>query len=281
VTANVEHTASETPHVGYTASIWGGDCAADGTITLLPGDVKTCTITNDDVALAPSIALQKLTNGQDADTPPGPYIEVGDPVTWTYLVTNTGNITLTQVSVTDDQEVEVACPRAELAPGAGMVCQATGTATAGPYTNLGTVVASPIAGSELVSADDPSHYFGARLSIHLEKRTNGIDADVAPGPTIPVDQPVLWTYIVTNTGTVQLADIIVWDDQEVSVSCPRTALDPDETMVCTGSGVAKAGQYKNMGTVVAHFGEVTISDTDSSHYWGLPDLYLYLPLVLH
>ena len=48
VMANVQHTASETPHAGYTASVWGGDCAADGTITLLPGDNKTCTITNDD-----------------------------------------------------------------------------------------------------------------------------------------------------------------------------------------------------------------------------------------
>jgi hypothetical protein len=46
--ANVQLTASETPQAGYTPSVWGGDCAADGTITLLPGDDKTCTITNDD-----------------------------------------------------------------------------------------------------------------------------------------------------------------------------------------------------------------------------------------
>ena len=50
VTTNVEHTASETPQTGYTPSAWGGDCAEDGTITLLPGDEKTCSITNDDVA---------------------------------------------------------------------------------------------------------------------------------------------------------------------------------------------------------------------------------------
>jgi len=43
-------TASETPQTGYTPSAWGGDCASDGTITLLPGDNKTCTITNDDIA---------------------------------------------------------------------------------------------------------------------------------------------------------------------------------------------------------------------------------------
>ena len=47
--ANVLLTATETPQTGYAASVWGGDCAANGTITLLPGDNKTCTITNDDI----------------------------------------------------------------------------------------------------------------------------------------------------------------------------------------------------------------------------------------
>ena len=41
------HTVSETTDAGYTATI-GGDCAADGTITLAAGDDKSCTITNDD-----------------------------------------------------------------------------------------------------------------------------------------------------------------------------------------------------------------------------------------
>src|SRR3989338_5167530 len=41
------HTVSETGQAGYTGTI-GGDCAADGTVTLAGGDNKTCTITNDD-----------------------------------------------------------------------------------------------------------------------------------------------------------------------------------------------------------------------------------------
>lgn len=36
----------------YTASVWGGDCNADGTITLIADQVATCTITNDDIAPA-------------------------------------------------------------------------------------------------------------------------------------------------------------------------------------------------------------------------------------
>ncbi|MEY4747321.1 MAG: hypothetical protein RLZZ416_370 [Candidatus Parcubacteria bacterium] len=41
------HSISEGAHTGYTSTI-GGDCAADGSITLVAGDNKTCTVTNDD-----------------------------------------------------------------------------------------------------------------------------------------------------------------------------------------------------------------------------------------
>ncbi len=51
------HAAAETGLPGYAAGSWGGDCAADGSITLAPGQAATCTITNDDVA--PSLTLVK------------------------------------------------------------------------------------------------------------------------------------------------------------------------------------------------------------------------------
>ena len=41
------YTVSETGILGYTSTI-SGDCASDGSITLSVGDVKSCTITNDD-----------------------------------------------------------------------------------------------------------------------------------------------------------------------------------------------------------------------------------------
>ena len=53
---------------------------------------------------APAIDIEKATNGEDADSPTGPYIIVGDLVTWTYNVTNTGNVPLVNVNVTDDME---------------------------------------------------------------------------------------------------------------------------------------------------------------------------------
>src|SRR5207244_1800234 len=51
---------------------------------------------------AARINLVKLTNGTDNDTPPGVFVPVGSTVTFTYLVTNPGNVPLSGVAVRDD-----------------------------------------------------------------------------------------------------------------------------------------------------------------------------------
>lgn len=60
------HTASETTLVGYQASEWGGDCNANGTITLAVGEKKVCTITNNDIA--PKIKLVKTVINDNGGT---------------------------------------------------------------------------------------------------------------------------------------------------------------------------------------------------------------------
>ena len=102
--------------------------------------------------------IEKLTNGEDADTAPGPNIVVGGPVTWQYVVTNTGTVPLTNVTVVDDRNVTVTCARTTLAPGESMTCTGSGTATLGQYRNVGTVTASSTVGPATDS--DASHYFG-------------------------------------------------------------------------------------------------------------------------
>jgi hypothetical protein len=106
-----------------------------------------------------SIDLEKATNGHDADTGPGPQLEVGDPVTWTYVVTNTGEDALANVSVTDDREGSISCPKTTLAAGEAMTCSHSGTAVEGQYANLGTVTGDPESGGDTVSDSDPSHYY--------------------------------------------------------------------------------------------------------------------------
>jgi hypothetical protein len=107
---------------------------------------------------APAIDIEKHTNGQDADEPTGPMILVGQPVAWTYIVTNTGNVPLTNIQVVDDQGVVVTLPGTTLGVGESMTGTASGVAVAGQYANLGTVTGQ-WSGHPVTDAD-PSHYFG-------------------------------------------------------------------------------------------------------------------------
>lgn len=113
----------------------------------------------------------------------------------------------------------------------------------------------------------------ANTAIDIEKYTNGEDADVPTGPSINVGDPVYWTYVVTNTGFGPgrvLNLIVVDDDQGVTVTCPKDWLDVGESMTCTAQGIATAGQYANIGTVVGtDIRGTTVSDSDPSHYYGV------------
>ena len=217
----------------------------------------------------PLISIDKSTNGADADSAPGPSITIGETVTWTYVVTNTGEVDLTGVIVTDDILGDV-CTIGDLAIGDSETCELVGAATAGQYANIGTAVDNNGDGST-VSATDPSHYFGMPNplpSITIEKWTNGEDADSAPGPSITAGKPVTWTYVVTNTGEVNLTGVIVTDDILGDV-CTIGDLAIGDSETCELVGAATAGQYANIGTAVDNNGDgSTVSATDPSHYFG-------------
>jgi hypothetical protein len=105
-------------------------------------------------------------------------------------------------------------------------------------------------------------------SIRIKKSTNGQDADEAPGPTLAVGAAVTWEYFVTNNGTMALTNVKVTDDRGVAVACPATSLAVGQTMTCTGSGVATAGQYVNVGTATAAWTGGQVTSSDRSHYFG-------------
>jgi uncharacterized repeat protein (TIGR01451 family) len=251
-------TAAGTVQVGQYANL--------GTVTAELPDASLTAASDPSHYFGQQLQLEKRTAGQDADLPPGPVLEAGDPVSWAYEVANPGPATVTGLAVTDDQGVTVSCPQTSLAAGESVVCTGSGTVQGGPYVNVGTASATlPLGGT--VTASDPSHYFGT--TVRLEKATNGQDADSPPGPVVAVGDPVSWTYEVTNLGSDTLTNVAVTDDQGVTVTCPGTLLDPGESMACTGNGSAAAGQYTNVGSVTADhptFGEVAASDP--SHYFG-------------
>ncbi len=237
-----------------------------------------------------SIDIEKFTNGNQADSatdPDVPQVVAGSTVTWTYRVTNTGSLNLSNVQVNDNIIGAVTNVTNQgngnntLEPGEVWTFQATGLAQAGAYENLGSVAAI----SEIqttVTDQDFSHYFGATPSIQVEKATNGIDADTpATGPQVFVGDTVTFTYLVTNTGTVPLSNVVLRDDN----GTPGTSGD-DFTPTFTGGDTdnnaqldltemwryqatrtATLGAYQNTAQVTANStAGPQVSDTDTSNH---------------
>jgi hypothetical protein len=219
-------------------------------------------------AATPGITLEKLVNGEDADSAPGPWLLAGSTAHWTYVVTNVGNVRLTPVSVSDDHGVAVTCPQTALEPGESMTCTGQATVTPGQYCNVGTAAGTPPAG-QVVQKSDIACHFGHWPAIALEKFTNGEDADAPTGPVVLVGSAVTWTYKVTNAGDVTLSAVAVSDDRGVTVTCPKTVLAPLESMTCSATGTAVAGQYANLGTAVGTPpAGPAVQASDPSHYYG-------------
>ena len=82
-----------------------GHHANIGSVTGTAADGETLTDTDPAhyFGAVSRIRIKKFTNGRDAQRPTGPLIRPGDPVTWTYRVSNPGNVLIKTVRVTDDR----------------------------------------------------------------------------------------------------------------------------------------------------------------------------------
>lgn len=98
------YVVSEDANANYTTT-FSGDCDASGNVTLVAGDDKTCTITNNDVAPTtvadeedtdePEIKVTKKASDTDIRKP--------KDITFTFKVTNEGNVPLSDVKIDDDE----------------------------------------------------------------------------------------------------------------------------------------------------------------------------------
>ncbi len=244
----------------------------------------------------PSIDIEKLTNGSQADLPTDadvPFVMVGDPVTWTYIVTNTGLEELQNVSVTDDRGVAVSCPKPTLAPGETMECAGAGVAVdlAGKgldfepvpglcrskesqplYGNVGYVSGVGTISELTVTDSDPSHYCSGipelpNPGIYVRKQKKGPDTRGISSGT-----RATFEIYVKNTGTVDLTDVKVSD--VLSPDCDRQigrlAAGESKVYKCTAPALAIGGEYVNdcsfVNEVVAtgQGGGRTVTDSDTS-----------------
>lgn len=104
------------------------------------------------IVITPGVAIETMINGIDADVAPGPHIQEGETVTWSYVVSNTGNVALSDIQVTNTAGIDVDCGSGSsiivgpLDPGASQTCTSVGPApAAGSGVQQGTGLASAVA----------------------------------------------------------------------------------------------------------------------------------------
>ncbi|WP_161789644.1 DUF7507 domain-containing protein [Phaeacidiphilus oryzae] len=226
-------TGGVTVHrVGARGQVW--------TVSIPPdaGEDLVCTVTNTGTPV-PDLTLVKT-----ASEPDGQH--AGATVDYTFVVTNTGNVPLTDVTVQDlafsgtGTPPAVDCPvTASLAPGEQMLCRATYTLTqadvdAGGVTNTATASGTAPSRGPVTAVDSTSTDVTPDPALRLDKSPDP-DAVERHGDTVE------YTYRVTNTGNVTVTGVAVAETAFTGsgtapvVHCPETTLAPGQAVDCTAS----------------------------------------------
>jgi uncharacterized repeat protein (TIGR01451 family) len=177
------------------------------------------------------------------------YGAAGQTVPFSYLVTNTGGTTLTNVAVSDIGN-SVSCPSGTLAKGASETCTGTYTVTqadvdAGSITSSATVAGTTPSGTSVSSPQ-------SLVTLLANSATSSMT--LTNSSTTPsfgaAGDPIGYQYTVTNTGTTTLSDLAVSDSAinpqdayllpipaptPITVICPNATLAPAASEVCAGT----------------------------------------------
>ena len=207
----------------------------------LPAGQQTTT-TSDDAACvappappAPSISLDKQAGSLvDAAAPTGP--SAGDTIDYTFVVRNTGNLTLDPVSISDPKIGADTCPATRLTPGQSTTCTKTYTLTqddvnAGGVNNVATASGRPSVGSDVTATDQTSTPVARVAAVSLDKTAGPITEAAAPAGASAGDT-ITYGFAVTNTGNVPVSGVTVSDPKVGAVSCGTATLQPGTTRTC-------------------------------------------------
>ncbi|HPM80595.1 MAG TPA: FG-GAP-like repeat-containing protein, partial [Candidatus Anammoximicrobium sp.] len=196
----------------------------------------------------PRIQVVKRTNGHDNDA--DFKLAIGSTVTWTYTVSNPGNVPLRNVRVTDDNgtpdffaddfsPVFVSGDTNSdglLDPGEVWVYMATGVAIAGQYSNLGTVKGTDDTGTvpTPVENSDADYYFGRKES-----------PAIVVGPDKSPSTPQEVAVVASDTGKVVTRFAAYENDYVGGTRVAVADLDGDGTdEIITAPGRSRAPEVR-------------------------------------
>jgi uncharacterized repeat protein (TIGR01451 family) len=210
--------------------------------------------------LSPSISIDK----DDADnTDDTQAVNPGGTATFTITVTNTGDVDLENVTVTDPLSPNCDMVIGNLAVGASTNYTCTLANVTAALTNIGNVTGNPVGGGTAVTDTDDTEVTVTMPAITIDKD----DADntddtqmVNPGGT------ATFTITVTNTGDVDLENVAVTDP--LAPNCDMVignlAVGASTNYTCTSANVMTA--FINTADVTGDpvGGGTTVTDTDDT-----------------
>ncbi|ODS41222.1 hypothetical protein BEH94_09275 [Candidatus Altiarchaeales archaeon WOR_SM1_SCG] len=149
-------------------------------------------------------------------------VQSGKSVNYTYFIINTGDVSLVNITLTDDRYGMIACPSDTLAPGANMTCWTVQQINTTVTNNC--TITSDAPNMDDVSAWDTETVTVISPKINITKKANQTTAQYG--------ESVNYSYAITNTGDVNLSDINLTDDQYGDINCPSDTLAPGANMTC-------------------------------------------------
>ncbi len=212
------------------------DNTATATGTPPTGSPVTDTDTvNTTVPKLPAIELDK--SGSAINDNDGNGADAGDTITYSFVVTNTGNVTLNPVTVSDPKLGAITCPAGALAPGASVSCTPKAytllqsDVDAKKIENTATAHGSPPSGPEVTDTDTVNIALAGAAAIEVDKTAGTINDVDSNGPD--AGDTITYSFVVTNTGTVTLNPVTVTDPKVGPITCPATPLAPGVSVNCT------------------------------------------------
>jgi large repetitive protein len=224
-----------------------------GTYTVTANDVDLGAVTNLATATSgtitspiasetvPDAATPALTIEKTA-APGAAFAEVGDTLTYTYTVTNTGTRAFVQpVTITDDR---IPGPITCFAPTAAdpdfrsaevATCSATYTVTQADL-DTGAVTNQAFAQTTYLGAPEPVTSPVDSVTVDATETPEiTLTKSVAPATVPTVGTPLTFTLVAENTGNQTLRNIVVTDPMLPGLSCSVATLAPGAAETCTDS----------------------------------------------
>lgn len=232
----------------------GQQAIFSGTYAVTQADVDADSVSNTATATAtpPSGPNVTASDSEVTPLPPAPAIALvktssldlssdgiatpGDIITYTFTVTNTGNVTLLNIGVSDPLVAVSGGPLASLAPGASDSTSFTAAyaltqsdINAGNVTNQATATGSPPGGGAPVTdlsddgdvlGDDPTVTdIAAAPALALLKQIDTV-VDVNSNSMTDAGDQISYRFTIANTGNVPLSNVAVVDQNPSVVVSP-------------------------------------------------------------